>query len=98
MTVSWTVPAVTPGEAHDFIASNAHQPGRERHLAPLVARQAGQHLVHDLFRYILRVMDVAETGEAVAVDLVDVGVVEGGKRLQITRLGGFDNAALGFPV
>jgi hypothetical protein len=78
--------------------SDAHDPGCKWHLAPLVVRQAVEHLDKDLFRHVFGVVDVAQASEAVTVDLVDVCVVQGGKRLQVTRLSGFDNAALGFPV
>ena len=60
--------------------------------------QPVEHLDEDLADNVLSILDVAEAGQRVTVDLVDVGVVEGAERVKIAGPGSLDNLTLGFPV
>jgi hypothetical protein len=87
--------AVAPVEVDHLIARDPHQPGRERHLAPLVAWQAVEHLEEDLLGDVFGVVDVAQSGQRVAVDLVDVRVVQRPDRIEVAAAAGPAAAASG---
>ena len=90
--------AVAPCEADDLITGDAHEPRREGDFAPLVARQAAEHLQEDFFGHILGIVLVTEAREGVAVHLVDVRVVQRSECFQIAGLGSLNRPAFRLPL
>jgi hypothetical protein len=72
--IEWLVPPSRAVAVDDFVMSDRKKPGTER--LDIASRQGSQRLRENLGSGILGGFPVAEPAEAIAIDLVEVAVIQ----------------------